>query len=451
MVKLNPSMSSYWIETLGCAKNDVDSAKLGIRARSLGMQAASNLEGADVIVVNTCAFIDMAKQESISVILDALHAKSRRAKLVVTGCMAQRYGDELRSAIPEVDLVVGFGEEYLPQFIDQKELNSSVSVSMSGVRRRPKGLTLPKVKTSSLDFDLLNLPVEKASGPFAYLKIAEGCNRKCGFCAIPSFRGPQRSRDFEDLIAEAKVLDAPELVVIAQDLASYGTDNYGRRRLTELFSALNEISEWVRLLYIFPSQLNSQLIDLIGQSPVSYFDLSLQHVSQSLLRRMRRPGSAESVLAKIYKIRELYPSSIFRTNFIIGYPGETEDDHEELLAFIAEAKLDWVGFFEYSNEDGTYASSLKDHVPTEIMHDRMLDAIELADSITRSKRLLQVGRQLRVLVQSKGIARSYMEAPDIDGVIKVPNGLSVGEFYDVVIDDCNDLDLVASVAKGGNA
>lgn len=438
-------MTSYWIETLGCAKNEVDSDKLGFRAQSVGMHQAKELTTADLILVNTCAFIESAREESISVILDTLATKSTHSKVVVTGCMAERYRSELMQALPEVDLIVGFGEEFL---IEQPKISrSEIGVPIS-ISRKRKVQIAPKMDLDS-SFDLLNLPIGRSHRPYAYLKVAEGCNRKCGFCAIPSFRGPQRSRDFEELLDEARVLGSPEIIAIAQDLASYGTDIYGKSRLVELLSALNLSVPWVRLLYIYPSQLNSALIEAIGESRLNYFDLSLQHVSRSLLRRMRRPGSAQSYLDKIERIRREYPSAVFRSNFIVGYPGETEDDHDQLIEFISSAKLDWVGFFPFSDEEGTYAHDLDDHVPQELIRERLSEVSEIADSITRVRRASQVGRTVEVLVQSPGVARSYMESPEIDGVIKVANGLTVGKFYDVVIDDCDGIDLVASLVKGG--
>ncbi len=428
---------SYWIETLGCAKNEVDSDKLGFRAKSTGLRQAAALKSADLVVVNTCAFIQAAREESISVILDAVSTKKPGSKIVVTGCMAERYRGELAAALPEVDIIAGFNEDF---FSGLAQLESSpVSI---GVTRKGRA----KIPAMDLDasFDLLNLPVGATKRAYGYLKVAEGCDRKCGFCAIPNFRGPQRSRDFADLIKEAQALGAPEIITIAQDLASYGRDLYGKKRLVELLTELNSAVPWVRLLYIYPTELNDELIDAIGTSRVNYFDLSLQHVSAPLLRRMRRVGSAEKYIAKIAAIRKNYPDAVFRSNFIVGYPGETEEDHDLLLEFLKEVRLDWVGFFAFSNEDGTYATGLDGHLAPALVAERLREAGEIADPIIRAKRAEHIGRSLEVLVQTPGVARSYMEAPDIDGVVVVPKDLVVGGLYNVEITDCDGVDLVAT-------
>lgn len=425
---------SIWIETLGCAKNEVDSQKLHFRAQGLGYESAKTIKDASMVVINTCAFIEAARAESISVILDALEDKAKEAKIVVTGCMAERYRQELTDALPEVDLIVGFGEEFMHHETSGIE-GSSIKIS----KTRRKGAPSMDLDRS---FDLLNLPIGPSNSPFSYLKVAEGCDRKCGFCAIPSFRGKQQSRDFDDLVAEAETLASPEIIVIAQDLASYGRDLYGSARLVELVRELMDKIEWVRLLYLYPSQLNSELIDLIGSSRVNYFDLSLQHVSKTLLRQMRRPGSGSEFLEKIRRIRELYPSAVFRSNFIVGYPGETEDDHDELLEFIEAAQLDWVGFFGYSKEQGTYADSLEGQIPSEVIVDRLAQVSQAQEAITALRRRSHIGRQLEVVVQSKGVGRSYMESPEIDGLIVVPSNLKVGSLQLVEILDCIGLDLV---------
>ena len=430
---------SFWIETLGCAKNEVDSDKLEFRAMSSGMRSARSLRSADLVVINTCAFIEAAREESISVVLDAIAQKKPDASIVVTGCMAERYKEELSQVLPEVDIVAGFGEEFLVG-----ETASQVAVK---IRKRTSVAT--KVPTMDLDasFDLLNLPIGKSNRSFAYLKVAEGCDRKCGFCAIPSFRGLQRSRDFEDLLQEAEILGTKEIIMIAQDLASYGKDRYGKKRLVELLKELNLRVPWVRLLYIYPTELNDELLDAIGTSRVNYFDLSLQHVSPPLLRRMRRVGSAEKYLSKIETIRSRYPGAVFRSNFIVGYPGETETDHDMLIEFLRAARLDWVGFFPFSNEDGTYAQTLDGHLAPGLVGDRLAEANEVAEPIIRLQRATHIGDRLEVIVQRPGQARSYMESPDIDGIVKVPTHLTTGALYTVDVEGCDGIDLVASHGK----
>ena len=259
------------------------------------------------------------------------------------------------------------------------------------------------------ELDLLNLPRPRSTSPWAYVKIAEGCDRSCGFCAIPSFRGPQRSRDVESILREVDELEAREIVLVAQDLASYGKDRpgeLGAGSIVPLVKAVAERTDWVRLLYLYPSDLTDALIDVICESEVPYFDLSLQHVSKPLLRRMRRWGDGNRFLQRIVDIRERRPDAAFRSNFIVGYPGETEADHDLLLRFVEAAQLDWCGFFAYSPEDGTYAVTLDRPVDRALMNERLSELRELQDGITAARRDEMIGRELRVLVDSTGVARS---------------------------------------------
>jgi ribosomal protein S12 methylthiotransferase len=283
--------------------------------------------------------------------------------------------------------------------------------------------------------------------PWAYVKIAEGCDRSCGFCAIPSFRGPQRSRDIEQILTEVDELLAREIVLVAQDLASYGKDRpdeLGAGSIVPLIKAVDERVDWVRLLYLYPSDLTDELIDAICATNVPYFDLSLQHVSKSLLRRMRRWGDGERFLTRIEDIRHREPDAAFRSNFIVGYPGETEADHDELLRFVEEAQLDWCGFFAYSREEGTYASTLDGVVDRGLMNERLAELREIQDEITASRRDLLIGRTVKVLVDAAGIARGVREAPEIDGVVHVGHDELVGEFTEVEIVDALGPDLVAA-------
>ena len=267
----------YWVETLGCPKNQVDSEKLVGRLESEGYEAAADPTSADLVVVNTCAFIESARRESIETVLALSEARRPGARLTVTGCLAERYGEELAQALPEVDAVAGFG----------------VPVTLSRLRGRTE--EPPK-------FDLLNLRRPPASAPWAYVKVAEGCDRKCGFCAIPSFRGPQRSRPFDAVLEEVDALGAKEIVLVAQDLASYGRD-LGHKAIDRLVREVATRVDRVRLLYLYPSELSDGLIDVIGDTGCPYFDLSLQHVSRGHLRRMRRWGDGDRFLARIERMR----------------------------------------------------------------------------------------------------------------------------------------------------
>ena len=416
----------FYVETLGCPKNQVDSDKLIGTLLADGMQPTDDASAADLVVVNTCAFIDDARKESVDTILALDERRSPDARLVVTGCMAERYGDELAEALPEVDQVAGFG---VP------------------VNQRSAGKNLIPVASAPLpELDLLNLPRPKSASPWAYVKIAEGCDRSCGFCAIPSFRGPQRSRDIAQIVTEVDELGAREIVLVAQDLASYGKDRpdeLGAGSIVPLIRAVAERTDWVRLLYLYPSDLTDELIDTICATDVPYFDLSLQHVSKPLLRRMRRWGDGDRFLQRIGDIRERRPDAAFRSNFIVGYPGETEADHDQLLAFVEAAQLDWCGFFAYSPEEGTHAYTLDDAVDRALMNERLAELRELQDDITATRRDEMIGRTVRVLVDEPGIARSVREAPEIDGVIHVAADLTVGEFVDVEIVDALGPDLVA--------
>jgi ribosomal protein S12 methylthiotransferase len=338
--------------------------------------------------------------------------------------MAERYGAELAEALPEVDQVAGFG---VPITLGVKR---SIAVGSAPIPA----------------FDLLNLPRPRSTSPWAYVKIAEGCDRSCGFCAIPSFRGPQRSRDIDSILREVDELEAREIVLVAQDLASYGKDRpeeLGAGSIVPLVRAVAARADWTRLLYLYPSDLTDELIDAICDTGVPYFDLSLQHVSKPLLRRMRRWGDGERFLRRIADIREREPDAAFRSNFIVGYPGETEDDHDQLLRFVEQAELDWCGFFSYSAEEGTYAMGLDGAVDSALMAQRLAELRELQDDITGRRRDDLIGTVTRVLVDESGEARSHREAPEIDGIIEVPAHLPVGQFVEVRIIDAMGPDLVA--------
>ena len=415
----------YWVETLGCPKNQVDSDKLTGTLEVDGMSAAASPAEADVVVVNTCAFIEAARQESVDTVLALAGAKAAGARLVVTGCMAERYGDELAAALPEVDRVAGFG---VPVTLGRKAVPT---------------------------LDLLNLPRPKSVRPWAYVKIAEGCDRSCGFCAIPSFRGPQRSRTASALLAEVDFLAAAgvqEVVLVAQDLAAYGRDRGGPlsadQRIVPLVEEVAKRVPWTRLLYLYPSDLSDGLIEVIGsRTGVAYYDLSLQHVSKPLLRAMRRWGDGERFLDRIGDIRARFPDAALRSSFIVGYPGETEADHDLLLSFLAEARLDWVGLFAYSAEEGTHAAKLGGAVPAGLAAERLAEARALVDEQTAVLRQERVGEVVEVLVDAPGVARSPREAPEIDGSGQVPEALPVGAFAKVEVVGVEGPDLYARVAS----
>jgi ribosomal protein S12 methylthiotransferase len=429
----------YWLETLGCPKNEVDSDKLIGQLISEGYEASETPEGAELVVVNTCAFIEAAREESIETILAMSDAKAPGARLVVTGCMAERYGLELAQSLPEVDLVAGFGASLTDP--------------------SPTRVVLSATRDGRANELLLELPRSQPAGPWAYVKVAEGCDRRCGFCAIPTFRGNQRSRSGPAIMAEIEQLASSgtrEVVLIAQDLASWALDRRGdgeaievldlespsAQPLVDLVAEATKVIDRVRLLYLYPSGLTERLIDGVLATGVPYFDLSLQHASAAHLRRMRRWGSAERFLDRIAAIRKADPRATFRSSFIVGYPGETEEDHDQLMEFIEEAQLDWAGFFTFSNEDGTYAAGLGDHIAPELMWERIGEVSAAQDQITMARRELLVGERLTVLVDSPGMARSVHEAPDIDGIIEVADSLRVGSLIEVEITESLGTDLV---------
>ena len=431
----------FYVETLGCPKNAVDSDKVVATLLADGLLPADAPGDADLVVVNTCAFIDAARQESIDVALGLAEAKRPGARLVVTGCMAERYGDELAAALPEADAVVGFADE-----------GALVDVVLRG--RKPSGVR-----------DLLELPRPAPSAPWAYVKVAEGCDRACAFCAIPSFRGAQRSRSPESIEAEVRSLvraGASEIVLVAQDLAWYGRDVGEPGALAPLLRRLDPLAaeglQRVRLLYLYPSEVKDPLVATMLELPtvVPYFDLSLQHAAPGLLRRMKRWGSGDRFLDAIGSIRADAPDAAFRSSFIVGFPGETEDDHDVLLGFLRDAALDWAGFFPFSPEDGTAAVGLDGVVDPEIMGERLREGGEVQEPITQAARDALVGAQVEVLVDAVTddglVGRTHREAPEIDGVVRLagaearPGAIVVGEVTGAIGPDLDAVPLHATVA-----
>ena len=428
---------TFYIETLGCAKNAVDSDKAAQGLIDDGLVATNDPTQADVVVVNTCAFIDAAREESINTTLELSGTRKAGAKLVVTGCMAQRYEDELKSSLPEVDAIVGFAHEanIAEQIFEPVTLKS-----------KPVGVR-----------DLLDMPRPKPDSPWAYLKVAEGCNRNCAFCAIPTFRGKQRSRSMESILDEARMLvnnGVKELVLVAQDIAWYGRDVDSDATLSDVMREIDKLRddglEIQRLVYIYPSELRGDLLEtmLTLPSSVPYFDLSLQHAHPELLRHMKRPGSSEKFLDLISTIREVKPEAVFRSNFIVGFPGETETHHNELVTFIEKADLTWTGFFPYSHEKDTTAYTYSDQIDPELAQMRTRELQRVQDLITQRLLLSTVGSRQRVMVDSMNdsgslTTRGFDSAPEIDGVIHVDSqGLtySRGDFIDVEIAEVSGVD-----------
>jgi len=438
----------FHVETLGCPKNTVDSEKVVASLLADGLRPADRAADADLVVVNTCAFVESAREESIGVMLGLSEERKPGSKLVVTGCMAERYGAELAEALPEADSVIGFAGE-----------GSLSRVLLPG---RGEGAR-----------DLLELSRPAPTAPWAYLKIAEGCDRDCAFCAIPSFRGRQRSRAPEAIEAEARGLvegGAVELVLVAQDLASYGRDVGRAGALAALLRRLDSLSAHglarLRLLYLYPSEVRGPLLAAVLGLPtvVPYFDLSLQHASRNLLGRMRRWGSGERFLALLERVRSDRPDAAFRSSFITGFPGETEADHDELVSFLRAARLHWAGFFAYSREEGTAAAGFPGEVPPGVMSERMRELTEVQDPITAAAREALIGEEVEVLVDcpdgdARGdglpdgfVGRTYREAPEIDGVVHLTGSAPrVGAVVTAVVTGAVGPDLEAEVVESASA
>ncbi len=429
----------FHVETLGCPKNAVDSDKVVASLLADGLVPAAGPEDADLVVVNTCAFVEAARQESIEVALDLASAKRDGARLVVTGCMAERYGEELAEALPEADAVVGFAHE-----------GDLAAVVLRG--RKPSGVR-----------DLLDLPRPAPRAPWAYVKVAEGCDRACAFCAIPSFRGTQRSRAPESIEAEVRDLvhgGVAEIVLVAQDLAWYGRDAGESGALAPLLHRLDALGaeglRRVRLLYLYPSEVRDPLVATMLELPtvVPYFDLSLQHAAPGLLRRMKRWGSGERFLESITAIRAEAPESAFRSSFIVGFPGETEDDHDALLQFLDAAALDWAGFFPFSPEDGTAAVGLDGAVPAVLRDERLREGAAVQEPITQAARDALVGTTASLLVDAADgadlVGRTHREAPEIDGIVRVEGAdARPGAVVTVEITGAIGPDLVATPVYAG--
>ena len=403
----------FWVQTLGCPKNAVDSDKVQAALLRDGLEPAAGPEDAELVVVNTCAFVEAARRESIDTILALADTRRPGARLVVTGCLAERAGPELAAALPEVDAVVGFADEA-----------NLAAVAVDDPRRPPRGVR-----------DLLELPRAAPSAPWAYVKVAEGCDRACRFCAIPSFRGRQRSRHPDAVVAECRTLvegGVAELVLVAQDVAWYGRDTGQPGALAPLLHRLDrELAPLglrrLRLLYLYPSEVRGSLLDALLELPtaVPYFDLSLQHADRDLLARMARWGSGDRFLDLIEGIRARRPEAAFRSSFIVGFPGETEAAHDTLLTFLEAARLDWAGFHPFSAEAGTPAATMDRVVPDRVVREWLAECDEVQSPITASVRDQLIGVEVEVLVEGADPetgdpwGRTHREAPEIDGRVQL--------------------------------
>ncbi len=434
--------------SLGCPKNQVDAERMLAQLDKNGFEIADCYEGVDAVIVNTCGFIDAAKQEAIENILEMAQLKEEGLvkKIIVTGCLAQRYKEEILAEIPETDAIIGIGANGNIADIAKKVIEGEKIFEM------PSNTELPLVGER-----LLTTPEH-----WAYLKIADGCSNRCTYCAIPSIRGDFRSVEFETLIDEAKALaDAgtQELILIAQDTTSYGIDLYGKLRLPELLDALCEIDgiEWIRMLYCYPDKITDELIETMARQPkvLHYIDLPLQHADDGMLRAMNRRGDSAHIRSVISKIREAMPDAVIRTTFIVGFPGEGEKEFENLAEFVNEIEFDRLGCFSFSPQEGTPAYDFENQVEEDVKLRRgeiiMQDQLE----IVNVKNHERIGKTYRVIVEDYDgytdsySGRTYMDAPEIDGVISftTENHYEVGEFADVEIIGINDYDLIGKDIK----
>ena len=419
--------------TLGCSKNTVDSERLLNQLKLNNFSISESPENADTLIINTCGFIESAKKESIDTILNAVALKNegKLKEVMVVGCLSERYKDDLRKEIPEVDSY--FGTEAYEAIL--KELGGELKRELIGERR----LTTP--------------------AHTAYLKISEGCDHPCSFCAIPIMRGGHISVPIEQLVKETETLaekGVKELVIIAQDTTDYGKDIYGRRNIVELLDKLSKVVgiEWIRIMYAYPSHFPDELINEIAANPkiCKYIDIPLQHISDKVLKSMRRGVTSANTKALVKKLREKIPGLTLRTTIIVGYPNETEEDFNDLIKFVEESKFDRLGVFTFSPEENTTSFPLGDPISSKEKLRRREVIMELQKEISFSNNLKFVGKKIKVLIESlEGqyyIGLSYRDAPEVDGevlILSEGNKLDIGNFYDVEIYDNNEYDLFGKI------
>lgn len=417
------------VVTLGCSKNTVDSERLMRQLQLNRIEMTDNLEDAETLVINTCGFIESAKEESINTILNAIALKNegKLDKVLVAGCLSERYKNELMKEIPEVDFY--FGTEEYEGIV--KELGGEFKYNLLGER-------------------MVSTPSHTA-----YLKISEGCDHPCSFCAIPIMRGQHKSKPIEELVKEAEYLalnNTKELVIIAQDTTDYGKDLHGKKSLASLLRGLSNIDniEWIRIMYAYPSRFPTDVIEEIASNRkiCNYLDIPLQHISDNVLTSMRRGISGNQTKEVLQKIKQTIPDIALRTTFILGYPNETEKEFEELCEFVKETQFDRIGTFTFSIEENTTSYILGDKVPQSVKENRRNILMEIQKEISLKKNSEFVGEKLKVLVEAvEGdfyIGRTYRDAPEVDGELLIPkinDNLIVGNFYDIRVNDFNEYDL----------
>jgi len=436
------------IVSLGCARNLVDSEVMTGVLRRADYEVVAEADKADIVLVNTCSFIDAAKEESVDTILELARLKQEGSlkTLVVAGCLPQRYAGQLASEMPEVDLFIGTGE--VPQ----------IAEILKSRRTQRVYVGIP-----SYLYDHETPRVRSTASHTAFVKASEGCDHKCAFCIIPQLRGPHRSRPIDSIVAEAAALAADgvkEINLIAQDLSAYGRE---RRDGTTLYGLLRHLGrvdgiEWIRLLYAYPNFLDDALLDFIRDSGkvCKYIDIPFQHASRRMLMKMRRGKSGSAVREAIEKLRGAIPGVTLRTSLIVGFPGETDDDFRELLDFVEESEFDRLGVFKYSIEEGTPAAAMDGQVPQEIKEDRWQEVMDIQAEISRKKNQGLIGMIQRVMIdglesdQGMPHGRTQGHAPEVDGAVYIADsrrGLRPGDFVDVTITEASDYDLTGEITN----
>ncbi|MDY0234481.1 MAG: 30S ribosomal protein S12 methylthiotransferase RimO [Gudongella sp.] len=438
------SRKTVYIETLGCSKNEVDSEIMRSILDKENFDYTTNPEIANIIIVNTCGFIEDAKEESIDAIFEMSKYKTdgKLEKLVLAGCLAQRYANELIKEIPEVDAIMGTG--------NIRDLNSILLESSN----TKKIIKKDDINSSYIE-EVKRLPLSKT----AYVRISEGCDNLCTYCIIPKLRGKHRSRKFEDIISEITYLGkkgVKEIILIAQNTSDYGIDLYGEYSLYKLLDKINDVDniEIIRLLYLYPDNIDDKLIKSIKRNGkvAHYLDIPLQHISNNILKAMNRKTTKETIENLISKLRKNIPDIILRTTFIIGFPGETDEDFDELYNFIENIKFDKLGVFSYSKEEDTPAFGMQNQIDELTKQERINKIMELQKNISEELMRNKIGLELSVLVEefeeeNLYVGRSYMDSPEIDGVIYINSNkdLELGEFYNVVITEYTEYDLIGDV------
>ncbi len=455
----------YYLVTMGCPKNEVDSDGIEMLLQGADHRSVSSPEEADVLIVNTCGFLEAAKDESIAMLQELGTAKQPEQLLIAAGCLVQRNGNEIMRAVPQVDGLLG-----TRRWMDVLELLKKIRGD--GNRRTTAQYDLlgdsqiPALLDDPLHSYTQPMPRPPVRGGSAYLKISDGCNAPCAFCTIPSFKGKLSSRPQAALVDEAQALvasGAKELVIVAQDTTDYGRDQGKPNSLPQLLSSIcNRTSDdlhWVRLMYAYPGHVSDELIEVMAsQAKIApYLDIPLQHGHTDTLRRMRRPSRVNTVYEHVEKLRAAMPDIALRTTFIVGYPGETEEEFQALLDFVEAIEFDKVGAFEFSPEPGTPSASLPNQVPDEVKAERYARLMERQQPISLRKNQAQVGKKLQVLVDAEGevegsgepllVARSYRDAPEVDGLVLIPgiSGVPIGSMLEVYINGAMEYDLIGEV------